>query len=83
MRTTDVDLHGHVNNAAYWHAIEQRLPRSGVDPRRPLRALLDYRRPIDLTDEIDLVDFSEDGRANLAFVALGVAKAVARLEPAG
>ena len=83
LRTTDVDLHGHVNNAAYWHAIEQRLPRSGVDPRRPLRALLDYRRPIDLADEIELVDFSEDGRANLAFVALGVAKAVARLEPAG
>ena len=55
LRATDVDLHGHVNNAVYWQAVEHVLPSTGVDPRKPLVAELDYREPIDLGDEIELV----------------------------
>jgi acyl-ACP thioesterase len=55
LRATDVDLHGHVNNAVYWQAVEHVLPSTGVDPRKPLMAELDYREPIDLGDEIELV----------------------------
>lgn len=83
LRVSDIDLAGHVNNAAYWHAVEQRLPRATLDPRRPLRGLLDYRRPIDLDDEVDLVEFSDDGRFALAFVTQRLAKAVASLEHLG
>ncbi len=55
VRATDIDLHGHVNNAAYWQAVEHVLPSTGVDPGRPLVAELDYRDPIDLGDEIEVV----------------------------
>jgi acyl-ACP thioesterase len=67
LRASDVDLHGHVNNAVYWQAVEELLPRLGIDARRPLRAELDYRRPIDLGEAIDLAAF-EDG---VSFVANG------------
>jgi acyl-ACP thioesterase len=49
LRASDVDLHGHVNNAVYWTAVEQFLPVSG-----PLRAELDYRAPIDLGEDVDV-----------------------------
>lgn len=82
LRATDVDVHGHVNNAVHWQAVEQLLPRSGIDPRRPLGAFLDYRRPIDADDEIELVATADNGRATLALVTRGLVKAVARLEQA-
>ena len=82
LRATDVDLHGHVNNAVYWQAVEELCPDQGVDLRRSLRAELDYRGPIDLGDEVDLVAFEDVGRAAVAFVAGGSAvRAVARLGP--
>lgn len=80
LRLTDIDLLGHLNNAAYWHALEQRLAVAGPDPRRPLRALLDYRRPIDLGDDVDLVEFDDRGGYALAFVAQDAVRAVARVE---
>ena len=55
LRATDMDLHGHVNNAVHWQAVEHELVRSGVDPAAPLVAELDYREPIDAADEIELV----------------------------
>ncbi len=81
LRATDVDLHGHVNNAVYWQAVEGLLPAFGVDPRRPFRAELDYRQPIDLGEEIDLVLFDDRGRPTVAFVARAAVRAVARLGP--
>jgi acyl-ACP thioesterase len=87
VRVTDVDLHGHLNNAAYWHAIEERLARRGPDPTRPLRALLDYRRPIDVDDEVQVVEWTAgadpagEDAVHVAFVTSDGAKAVARIEP--
>jgi acyl-ACP thioesterase len=82
LRATDVDLHGHINNAVYWQAVEELLPELGIDPRRPLGAELDYRQPIDHGEEIALVAFDDGGRAALAFVAGGSAvRAVARIGP--
>ena len=78
LRSTDVDLHGHINNAVYWQALEELLPALGVDPRRPLRAELDYRQPIDFGEEIDLIAFESEGRTAVAFVA-GDIRAVAGL----
>ena len=80
LRSTDVDLHGHVNNAVYWQAVEELLPTLGVDPRAPLRAELDYRQPVDLGERIELVAFADEGRSAVAFVADGTAvKAVTRI----
>jgi acyl-ACP thioesterase len=72
LRKTDVDLHGHVNNAVHWQAVEQLLPVSGR-----VRAELDYRQPLDLADELELASLDR----SVAFVASDVVKAVARTEP--
>jgi acyl-ACP thioesterase len=71
LRTTDVDVHGHVNNAVHWQAVEHVLPVAGR-----LRAELDYRQPIDLTDETRLVTFDNC----VALLAGEDVKAVARVE---
>ncbi len=81
LRTSDVDLHGHVNNAVYWQAVEECLARSGIDARGPLRASLDYRHPIDLDDRLELVQAVGDGRLEIGFVAADGPRAVARVEP--
>jgi acyl-ACP thioesterase len=80
LRVTDVDRMGHVNNAAYWAGVEQRLFDVRFDLRRPLRACLDYRHPIDLGEHVELADRSEDGSYRAAFVVEGAVKAVARVE---
>ena len=67
---TDVDLHGHVNNAVHWQAVEDMLPVTGR-----LRAELEYRQPIDLGDELELASFGNC----LAFVTGDAVKAVARV----
>jgi acyl-ACP thioesterase len=81
LRATDVDRMGHVNNASYWAAVEQRLAELGMDARRPLRARLEYRHPIDLGDDVELAESAHDGRYAVAFVVAGAVKAVARVEP--
>jgi acyl-ACP thioesterase len=80
LRVTDVDLHGHVNNASYWAAVEERLVRVGPDPARQLRARLDYRAPIDLEDGVELVESEEGGALLLGFVVGDDVRAVARIE---
>jgi acyl-ACP thioesterase len=70
LRATDVDLHGHVNNAVHWQAVEDALRVTGR-----LCAELDYRRPIDLGEELQLAAFGDC----LAFVTDDAVKAVARV----
>ncbi len=52
LRATDLDVLGHVNNAAYWAPVEQELARRG----RPLvrRAEIEFRAGLDEGDEVDL-----------------------------
>jgi acyl-ACP thioesterase len=80
LRATDVDRMGHVNNAAYWAVVEHRLAGGEPDLRRPIRARLDYRHPIDLGERVELVEDVRDGRYGVAFVVGDVVKAVARVE---
>ena len=70
LRAADVDLHGHVNNAVHWQAVEAALPVTGR-----LRAELDYRQPIDLGEKIELATFDNC----LALVTGDSVKAVARV----
>jgi len=81
LRVTDVDVLGHVNNAAYWQAVEHCLADDGaVDLRLPARARLDYRHPVDHGETVELALFREDGRLDVAFVSDDVVKAVASVE---
>jgi acyl-ACP thioesterase len=79
LRVSDIDLHGHVNNAAYWQAVEHVLPSSGIDPGRALVAELDYREPIDLGDALELVVSSAEGQLLAGFSAANGIRAVARV----
>ena len=77
LRTSDVDLHGHVNNAVYWQALEAVL---GADAARPLVAELDYRDPVDLADPLELaVDRAADG-VTVGYCVGDAVRAVARVE---
>ena len=81
LRMTDLDLMGHVNNAAYWKAVEDRLHGRDPDLREPYRARLDYRHPIDLGEAIELCEL-RTGEGYCVGFALGeLVKAVALVEP--
>ena len=80
LRATDVDVMGHVNNAAYWAVVEHGLAALGHDLRRPLRGRLDYRHPIDLGEKVELVEDARDSRYGVAFSVGEVIKAVAWVE---
>jgi acyl-ACP thioesterase len=79
LRSTDVDLHGHVNNAVYWQAVEHTLAARGFDLRSPLVAELDYRDPIDLADPVELASFDGDGAIGLGLCVGAAVRAVARV----
>jgi acyl-ACP thioesterase len=77
LRSTDIDLHGHVNNAVYWQAVEHRLAADGADLRRPLAARLDYGDPLSLDDPVELAEWINGDRREIAFVVDGRTKAFA------
>ena len=79
LRAADVDVHGHVNNTVYWQAVEELWPTLGVDPRAPLRAELDFRRPLDAGEALELVTADADGAALVAFTVGSDVRAVARI----
>jgi acyl-ACP thioesterase len=71
LRATDIDRLGHVNNAVYWVPVEERF---GAGVRR---AELEYRRPVDLGEDVRVV---ADG--DLLAVVGGDVRSVARVERA-
>jgi acyl-ACP thioesterase len=83
LRATDVDLHGHVNNAVYWQAVEDSMRSSGIDVRRPLAAELDYRDPIDLADPVELAIEPEGAGLVVGFCVAHSVRAVSRVMPLG
>jgi acyl-ACP thioesterase len=77
---TDVNVHGHANNAIHWHAVEHALAGGRIDPQRPRAAELDYVEPLDEGDDVELLQAS-DGSALLVRLRTGATvKAVARVE---
>jgi len=80
LRSTDIDVLGHVNNAAYWDPVEELLSTRGPDPRRPFRARLEHRHALDLDDEVELVADGRDDRLSVAFTVGTTTRAVALVE---
>ena len=76
LRATDVDLHGHVNNAVYWQAVEEIFDGAGLDGAAAGGARLPAADR--LGEEIELAAFEERGDA-VAFVAGDEVRAVARI----
>ena len=76
LRVTDIDRLGHVNNAAYWAPVEEAF--AGQLGGR-LHAVLEYRKPIDLGERVQVV---VDG-GHLWLVVEGEARSAAWLDPEG
>ena len=79
LRATDVDLHGHVNNAVFWQAVEDAARARTLDRTAPLVAELDYRDPIDLDDRLELSSSGDGGVVSLGFCVGDTVRAVARI----
>jgi acyl-ACP thioesterase len=72
LRSTEVDRLGHNNNAAFWAPVEEAW-RGRLDGR--LRAVLDYRQPVDLGEPVELWQ-----RGDLLWLVVGgEARAAAQL----
>lgn len=76
LRATDVDLHGHVNNAVVWQAVED-VGGSAVDLAAPVRIRVDFRRPIELQDTLQIACWSDAPTHFTALEAGGAVRAVA------
>jgi acyl-ACP thioesterase len=87
LRVTDVDVLGHVNNAAYWEPVEEVL--AALVPRRaPARAELEFRGGLDPSDSVELIAVGGAGAGDEVRVWLTVgpdvrASAVIQLAPDG
>ena len=79
LRSTDIDPHGHLNNAIYWQAVEHSLVSGALDLARPLVAELDYREPIDADDEVELVTAVDERGVLVGLRGSGRLRAVARV----
>jgi acyl-ACP thioesterase len=66
-RFVDFDVMGHMNNAAYWNAVEEELSvRREI--RHPMRAEMEYRQGIEPQNHASLVVDSTDDAFSLWFV---------------
>jgi acyl-ACP thioesterase len=81
LRSTDLDVLGHVNNAVHWQAVEDVLVRRRLDATKPLRAALEYRHALDLGDALEVAEFDAGGAPSLAFLVGSTVKAVAAVVP--
>jgi len=59
LRFVDLDLLGHVNNAASWALVEEALASRPSLASAPIRAELEYRDPIEAGASIELVSVDE------------------------
>jgi acyl-ACP thioesterase len=49
---TDIDILGHLNNAAYWEAVEEVIARSDSQVGARRCTVMEYREPVDLGSEV-------------------------------
>ncbi len=75
LRSSDLDVYGHVNNTALWLPVEDEMSRHGLVPRL---AEMEYREPVQADDDVTLLSGNTDGRdLRLWLVAGGEVRASA------
>jgi acyl-ACP thioesterase len=84
LRAVDFDVMRHVNNAAYWTAVEEVLstqPADGLHPRagHPVRAILEYGSGIEPGAEVELQVSRHDKQIDIWFTVADRVHATARL----
>lgn len=80
LRFSDLDLLGHVNNAAQWAAVEQVLNLSGWTAGA-MRAELEHGPSVEPESQVDLRWLADDAGINAWLTSNGVAASVARVSP--
>jgi acyl-ACP thioesterase len=78
LRYADFDVLGHVNNAAYWIAIEEELGRRR-HLRAPLVAELEYRAPIEPGHDVRVAARDGEDGVDLWFLGDGIVHATGRV----
>lgn len=81
LRAVDYDVMRHVNNAAYWSAVEEILAR-GPRSDGPRRAILEYGSGIPMGADVELLvdrDGRGDERVDVWFTVAGAVLATARV----
>jgi acyl-ACP thioesterase len=79
IRWADLDVVGHVNNAAYWEAVEEALA-ARRELRAPLRAEVEHRTAIERGAEVELVVADEPDGLAAWLLADGEVAASARVQ---
>jgi acyl-ACP thioesterase len=69
LRITDMDALGHANNAVYWAAVETALAvgHEGAANGR-MRGVLEYRRPLELTSDLELAVARDRSETEIWFI---------------
>jgi acyl-ACP thioesterase len=80
LRFTDFDVLAHVNNAAYWEAVEEALA-SRRALRAPLRAEVEHRTAVERGASVELVAEDRDEGLRVWLVADGAVAASALVQP--
>jgi acyl-ACP thioesterase len=85
IRVSDIDTLGHANNAVYWAAIESALATDpdGAAMAGRVRGVLEYRRPLDLTSDLELAIARNHEETSVWFVDGGATAACAVIRLAG
>jgi acyl-ACP thioesterase len=78
LRTTDFDLLRHMNNAAYWYAVEDELARLAPG-RVPASAELEHRSAVEPDEDVELRSRLDDDRLSVWLTVRGEARAAAQV----
>ncbi|OZD65564.1 hypothetical protein CH263_12990 [Rhodococcus sp. 06-1059B-a] len=81
LRATDIDPFNHVNNAAYWHAVEELLVDHADLLHAPHRAVIEYLSPILAGDHVTIRHRFEGGALTVWFVVDDAVRSVAKVAP--
>jgi hypothetical protein len=78
VRASDFDLLRHVNNAAYWYAVEDELARLAPG-RAPVSAELEHRAAIEPGDPVELQSAVDDDVLWVWLTARGETRSAAQV----
>lgn len=85
LRAVDIDLVGHVNNAAYWAAVEEQIEPGTAFAHallgRPHRAVMEYGPGIAAGAEVELLVDENDDHLSVWFTVEGAVQASATVIP--
>lgn len=80
LRSTDFDWFDHVNNAAYWHVVEELVHAEGGGPTSGSHeAVLEYNAPVVRGDAVEVMTRRAPGVLDLWFLVEGRVRAAARV----